>query len=118
MKVFKKIKLILIKGKLFLRGKYSMVKRSFVKPELPENENGKVLLHLGCGEICSPEFINIDTRPFSHVHHVRDITNLSIFDDSCANLIYACMVLEHIPREKLLEVILMKFITRNSYYAI
>lgn len=99
-------KIILIKIKLFVRSKLHYAKRVFFKPKLPKNKNGKVLLHLGCGEINSPEFINIDTRPFSHVHCISDITKLSVFCDNYADLIYACMVLEHISRAKLSEVLL------------
>lgn len=106
MTILKIAKLIFIKTKLFFRARFCFIKRFFFRPKLPKNKNGKILLHLGCGEINSPEFINIDTRPFSHVHCIRDITNLSIFNSNYADLIYACMVLEHIPRAKLLEVLL------------
>lgn len=71
-------------------------KRLLAKPKLPENTDGKILIHLGCGDIASPEFINVDARPGRRVHYVCDVTNLSIFDDSYADLVYACHVLEHI----------------------
>lgn len=77
------------------------MKRLFVRPQLPKNRDGKILIHLGCGDIASPEFINIDARPAPHVHYVRDVTDLSIFPDNYADLVYACHLLEHIRRDKL-----------------
>jgi len=68
----------------------------FITPPLPCNADGKVLIHLGCGDIASPEFINVDARPAPHVHYVRDVTDLSVFPDNHADLIYACHVLEHV----------------------
>jgi predicted SAM-dependent methyltransferase len=72
------------------------LKRLLVAPALPRNPDGKVLIHLGCGDIASPEFINVDARPAPHVHYVRDVTDLSVFPDNHADLIYACHVLEHV----------------------
>lgn len=100
------MKNILKNLKSFIRLRLNYTKRFFLKPKLPINKDGKVLLHLGCGEINSPEYVNIDTRPFSHVHCISDITDLSEFCDNSADLIYACMVLEHISRTKLLEVLI------------
>jgi len=76
-------------------------KRLLAKPKLPENADGKILIHLGCGDIASPEFINIDARPAPHVHYVRDVCDLSIFSDNCADLVYACHILEHIRHNNL-----------------
>jgi len=72
------------------------IKRLVVVPRLPRNPDGKVLLHLGCGQIASPGFINVDVRPGPHVHHIHEVTDLSIFADDYADLIYACHVLEHV----------------------
>ncbi|UCG58919.1 MAG: methyltransferase domain-containing protein [Phycisphaerales bacterium] len=77
------------------------LKRAFMVPKLPRNPDGRVLIHLGCGDVASPEFINVDARPAPHVHYVRDVTDLSVFPDGYADLVYACHVLEHIPRAKL-----------------
>ncbi|MHC4105417.1 MAG: hypothetical protein ACYSR9_10785, partial [Planctomycetota bacterium] len=51
-----------------LKLQMSMVKRQIVKPSLPKNSDGKVLIHVGCGKTNSPEFINVDARPLAHVH--------------------------------------------------
>lgn len=84
-----------IKSKLFF------IKRLLVKPQLPKNQDGKIFIHLGCGDINSPEFINVDARPAPHIHYVRDVTDLSIFPENYAHLVYACHLLEHIHRDKL-----------------
>ena len=81
-----------------LKSRTRGLKRLFVRPKLPNNSDGKVLIHLGCGDIASPEFINVDCRPASHVHYVRDVCDLSIFSDNYADLVYASHVLEHIRR--------------------
>lgn len=82
------------------------LKRRLVKPSLPKNSDGKVLLHIGCGKKSSPEFINIDAQPFPHVHIVTDdMTNLSDFDNRSVDLIYMCHILEHIARGELEEVL-------------
>lgn len=79
-----------------LKSRSLVLKRCFITPKLPKNPNGKVFIHLGCGDIASPEFINVDARPGPHVHYVRDVTDLSIFGDGFADLVYACHVLEHV----------------------
>jgi predicted SAM-dependent methyltransferase len=52
-------------------------------------------LHLGCGNINYPDFINVDLMPASHVHYVRGINNLKPFKNNSVDLIYACHCLEH-----------------------
>jgi len=84
----------------------SFLRRRFVKPALPRNNDGKVLLHIGCGEKNSPEFINIDAQPFAHVHIVTDdITSLADFATGTVDLVYMCHILEHIKRSKLKNVL-------------
>lgn len=62
---------------------------------ISEVDNGKVYLHLGCGNINKENFINIDGFPYSHVHYVQSLDKLSNFDDDSVDLIYACHCLEH-----------------------
>ncbi|MBW4518928.1 MAG: methyltransferase domain-containing protein [Scytolyngbya sp. HA4215-MV1] len=69
--------------------------RQFVRPPFPQNTDNTINLHLGCGSIQHPKFINIDARPASHIHYVRPIDNLSPFKDNSVDLIYACHCLEH-----------------------
>ena len=89
--------------KRILLGIYSRVKtflgkmkRKVHAPSLPINEDNKVYIHLGCGEINASGFINVDTIPFSHIHYVQDVEDLSVFSNKYADLIYASHVLEHI----------------------
>ncbi len=69
--------------------------RQLSRPPFPSSDAGNTNLHLGCGSINHPEFINIDGAPFSHVHYVRAIDDLSPFKDETINLIYASHCLEH-----------------------
>jgi predicted SAM-dependent methyltransferase len=70
-------------------------------PAVPE-----LLLHLGCGPVNHPHFVNVDGFPFAHVHHVRPIDDLSPFADESASLVYASHCLEHFPREEVPRVLL------------
>ena len=99
-----------------LKTRLSFVKRRLIKPPLPENSNGKVLVHIGCGKKNSPEFINIDAQPFAHVHIVTDdITSMSDFGDGTVDLVYMCHILEHIKRNDLKKVLLeMKRVLKDG----
>jgi predicted SAM-dependent methyltransferase len=57
-------------------------------------------LHLGCGKRHIPGFVHVDAIAFPHVDHVRDVTELSCFGTDSCDLIYACHILEHFPRER------------------
>lgn len=68
---------------------------------IPRRDDDDVLLHIGCGAIDSPGFINIDARKFPHVHVVtRVLTRFPLFPSGVADLVYMCHVLEHVPRAK------------------
>ena len=99
-----------------LKLRLSFAKRRLVKPSLPKNRNGKVLVHIGCGKIDSPEFINVDARPFAHVHIVTDdITSLSDFSNGTVDLVYMCHILEHIKGNDLKDVLLeMKRVLKDG----
>ena len=71
------------------------ISRQFYRPPYPTSDSGEINLHLGCGSINHPEFINVDGMSFPHVHYVRAIDDLSPFKDESINLIYACHCLEH-----------------------
>lgn len=65
----------------------------------PKAPDGSMMFHIGCGEIASPEFVNIDARAYPHVHIVtRDLFDLKAVPDAVASLVYMCHVLEHVPR--------------------
>lgn len=62
------------------------------RPSAPE-----LYLHVGCGGIDHPSFVNIDGMPYPHVHHVRPIDDLAPIASESAALLYACHCLEHFP---------------------
>lgn len=62
----------------------------------PNYPSGKHLhLHLGCGDVDHPGFVNIDARPRRHIHHVQGIGNLSNFANNSVDLLYGSHCLEH-----------------------
>lgn len=87
-----------------LRHTKNTFERIFIRPKYPEIE--KRLIHLGCGTINDPNFINVDSRYGRHIHHVTDVTHLDQFSDNFADLIYACHVLEHVGFRELENVLL------------
>ena len=88
-----------------LKRRAHSLKQLFVRPQPPQNSNGEIFIHLGCGDIDVPGFINVDACPAPHVHYVRDVCDLSVFPDNYADLVYACHLLEHIKPEKLTKVL-------------
>lgn len=57
-------------------------------------------VHIGCGEIDLPGWINIDGRDFSHVHVVSNKLDLDEFAPGALAEIYLCHVLEHFSFEE------------------
>jgi len=97
-KIFQKLHSFAQNFLLFSIGKYV---RLIKKPKLPQNQDGKVLIHIGCGEYNDPRYINVDTRPGFHIHYADSIENVDhLFSREYADLIYACHVLEHVPYAK------------------
>ncbi len=84
---------------------FGKLKRLFVRPKFPNIDNYGINLHLGCGSINHPIFINIDGLPDKHIHYVRNLDDLTIFKDNSVNLIYASHCLEHFPHHKIPEVL-------------
>lgn len=99
-----------------LKQKLSFLTRRLREPPRPRNEDGKVLLHIGCGKINSPEFLNIDAQPYAHVHIVTEnIAELSQFADESVDLVYMCHILEHIKMSGLAPVLQeMKRVLRTN----
>src|SRR5207249_3890671 len=67
--------------------------------------DGKLHLHLGCGIVNSPGFVNIDAIPMRHIHCVQAVDRLEKFRSGSADLIYASHVLEHISHRETLSVL-------------
>jgi predicted SAM-dependent methyltransferase len=75
-------------------------------PDLPVNPDGSMLIYLGCGEINMPGYINVDMLPLPHVHYVSSVSKLPMFSDRSADLLYACHVLEHVPRRDVIKTLM------------
>lgn len=60
-------------------------------------------LHLGCGRRYLPGWLNVDTRADVGADIVSDILDLAEIRTGEADIIYACHVLEHIPRPRLMD---------------
>lgn len=58
-------------------------------------------LNLGCGDKKIYGFINVDCRKEINPDVIDYIDSLEEFEDESVDLIYACHVLEHIPKEKI-----------------
>ncbi len=56
-------------------------------------------LHLGCGTLILPDFINIDIQRLPGVDRVESVYPLKFKTNSC-NLVYACHILEHMDGKK------------------
>lgn len=55
-------------------------------------------LHLGCGNIDHPGFVNVDGVDRPHVHRVQSIAKLPQFADDSVEFIYTSHTLEHFSR--------------------
>ena len=80
-------------------------RRAFHQRPLPRNKDGRVYIHLGCGPVDHPLFINVDTMGRSHIDYVNRVESLPMFPEGYADLIYCSHCLEHIPMNKTREVL-------------
>lgn len=62
-------------------------------------------LHLGCGLRRLPGFVHVDNRPGTDPDLIADVGNLEGVEDNSVELVYACHVLEHIPRPDVADVL-------------
>jgi predicted SAM-dependent methyltransferase len=62
-------------------------------------------LHLGCGKRYIPGFVHVDLADYPHIDHRSDVSDLSMFNDGVADLIYASHVLEYFDRFEALDVL-------------
>lgn len=84
-------------GVFFARQFYGKVSRFFSPKPHPA---GDLRLHLGCGAIDYPGFVNIDGIDYRHVHYVQSLKRLSRFRDASVSFIYSSHTLEHFPRSQ------------------
>lgn len=92
-----------IKQNIYIQ--YKKIILIFFRPRMPDFSKTGVNLHLGCGPINHESFINVDGFPFPHVHYIRDISDLSFFNDNSVDLIYASHCLEHFHYSEILSVL-------------
>lgn len=78
--------------------------RRLVKP-VPYPQSSALRLHLGCGEIDQPGFVNIDGIDRPHVHHVQRIDQLTRFETGSVCFIYCSHALEHFGHRRAREVV-------------
>jgi len=71
-----------------------------------KSDKKKIKLHLGCGEVRLPNFINIDLRKTKSSDLVQDIRNLKKFNKNSVDEIYVCHVLEHFGKYELKKILL------------
>lgn len=95
----KDVKRILSSIKWKILSSFWSVTRVFHSPVVPKNSDGKRLLHLGCGPIDAPGFVNVDANVYPHVHHVVDAYPLALFPSNEFDLVYASHILEHYKRD-------------------
>ena len=99
-KIRKKLRPIRLAFLTIFSNAKNKLERTIRRPQLPNNSDGKVLIHLGCGEQNDSRWINVDAQPFPHIHFVGSVEKLSMFPANYADLIYACHVLEHISYQR------------------
>jgi predicted SAM-dependent methyltransferase len=71
-------------------------------PPMPklDGSEGPVRLHIGCGDVHIPGFVNIDARAMPHVHIVtEDLFTLGQFPNASVDFIYMSHLLEHVRRQ-------------------
>lgn len=84
--------------------------RRFWKRQYSVNNEGKQLIHVGCGEFDDSRYINVDTRSGWHIHHVAHLENMhQLFPAQFADMIYGCHVLEHVSHQKIADVLCSLF---------
>lgn len=85
--------------------KFGPVVRAIKSPFFPKNADGKILVHIGCGELNDSRYINIDARSMPHVHYVTQSLELNQFSPGSVDLIYACHVLEHLSHRNIFSIL-------------
>ena len=105
-KIFK-IKLSLAKHfliNILKRVKNLIKNKDKAMPVFPSLANTGVKIHIGAGEINLQGWINVDARPFDHIHIVSEELDLKEFSDDSVTEIYMSHILEHVPFSKVLNI--------------
>jgi len=68
-------------------------------------EGKEIRLHLGAGKRKFPGFIHIDLCDYKHIDYKTSVDDLSMFNDSSVDYIYASHVLEYFDRDEVKKVL-------------
>jgi predicted SAM-dependent methyltransferase len=82
---------------------YGKVVRIFWPKPRPRTD--ELRLHLGCGAIDWPGFVNIDGIDRPHIHLVQSLTRLNRFKNNSVAFIYTSHTLEHFPRAQTIHIL-------------
>lgn len=63
-----------------------------------------IRLHLGCGKISLPDFVNVDIQSGAVANVVADLRSLP-WPNDCIDMIYSCAVIEHFGRHEWVPVL-------------
>mgnify|MGYP003646770780 FL=1 len=62
-------------------------------------------LHIGCGNIIIPGWVNLDIQSTPGVDIIDDARSLHSIKDNSCDIIYACCVLEHFSRNNIINIL-------------
>lgn len=62
-------------------------------------------LHVGCGKRYLPGWKHVDVLDFDHIDYKTTLDDLHMIEDGSVEEIYACHVLEHIDRRKVISTV-------------
>lgn len=69
-----------------------------ISARLPRGPGGKLQVHLGCGSVAAPGFVNIDSRRMPHINFiVHELAEIKFMPAGSIDLLYLSHVLEHLP---------------------